>query len=80
MGDVEKKVRVSGEQQRPEPTLPTVNPATEKPETPKSALHPAVYVAYEHLSIDQDAMLTKTGHGSRSAAVPFFSTSGYLIP
>lgn len=45
MADAEKKVRVSGEQQRPaEPTLPTVNPAAEKSEPPKAALHPAVYV------------------------------------
>ena len=46
MADSEKKVRVSGEQQRPveASTLPTVNPATEKPEPPKQALHPAVYV------------------------------------
>ncbi|ETN46393.1 uncharacterized protein HMPREF1541_00577 [Cyphellophora europaea CBS 101466] len=45
MADVEKKVRVSGEQQRPsEPVLPTVNPSAEKSEPPKAALHPAVYV------------------------------------
>lgn len=46
MADSEKKVRVSGEQQRPVEMsmLPTVNPAAEKPEAPKAALHPAVYV------------------------------------
>lgn len=45
MSESEKKVRVSGEQPRPvEPVLPTVNPATEKTEPPKAALHPAVYV------------------------------------
>jgi hypothetical protein len=45
MADGEKKVRVSGEQQRPvEATLPMVNPVTEKLEPPKAALHPAVYV------------------------------------
>lgn len=43
-----EKERVSGEQERPaanEPVLPTVNPASEKPEPPKSDLHPAVYIA-----------------------------------
>lgn len=40
----DEKVRVSGEVARPEPTLPTVNPAAEKSEPPKPALHPAFYV------------------------------------
>ncbi|KAJ5888165.1 sugar phosphate/phosphate translocator [Penicillium taxi] len=39
-----EKARISGEIAR-EPTLPTVNPASEKQEAPKAALHPAVYVA-----------------------------------
>lgn len=37
------KARTSGEASR-EPTLPTVNPAVEKPEPQKPALHPAFYV------------------------------------
>ncbi|KAL2834950.1 triose-phosphate transporter family-domain-containing protein [Aspergillus cavernicola] len=41
----EEKVRTSGEVSRPEPTLPTVNPAAEKSEPPKATFHPAVYVA-----------------------------------
>jgi hypothetical protein len=41
----DEKTRSSGEVQRSEPTLPTVNPALEKPEPPKAALHPAFYVA-----------------------------------
>ncbi|KAJ5577655.1 sugar phosphate/phosphate translocator [Penicillium hispanicum] len=39
-----EKVRTSGEVVR-EQTLPTVNPASEKQEAPKAALHPAVYVS-----------------------------------
>ena len=49
MGDIEKKARLSGEQTRgsePATILPTVNVSTEKPEPPKSALHPAFYVVY----------------------------------
>jgi hypothetical protein len=42
----DEKTRSSGEVQRSEPVLPTVNPAVEKPEPPKAALHPAFYVAY----------------------------------
>lgn len=38
------KARTSGEGSRAEPTLPTVNPAVEKQEPPKPALHPAFYV------------------------------------
>lgn len=38
-----EKVRTSGEVSR-EPSLPTVNPAAEKQESPKAAFHPAVYV------------------------------------
>ena len=44
---MEEKARVSGEVPRAEPTgsiLPTVNPAAEKSEPPKPALHPAFYV------------------------------------
>ncbi|CAK3909691.1 sugar phosphate phosphate translocator [Lecanosticta acicola] len=43
-----EKERQSGEQERKassEPVLPTVNPATEKPEPPKASLHPAFYIA-----------------------------------
>ncbi|OJJ75959.1 hypothetical protein ASPBRDRAFT_192142 [Aspergillus brasiliensis CBS 101740] len=39
-----EKARTSGEVSRPEPTLPTVNPAVDKAEPPKAAFHPAVYV------------------------------------
>ncbi|PYH93643.1 TPT-domain-containing protein [Aspergillus ellipticus CBS 707.79] len=39
-----EKVRTSGEVSRPEPTLPTVNPAVDKVEPPKATFHPAVYV------------------------------------
>ncbi|KAB8259197.1 triose-phosphate transporter family-domain-containing protein [Aspergillus pseudonomiae] len=39
-----EKARTSGEVSRPEPTLPTVNPAAERAEPPKPAFHPAVYV------------------------------------
>ena len=39
-----EKVRTSGEVSRAEPSLPTVNPAAEKPEPPKASFHPAVYV------------------------------------
>jgi hypothetical protein len=49
MSDMEKKARLSGESPRvsePGNTLPTVNVATEKPEPPKAALHPSVYVMY----------------------------------
>ncbi len=44
----EEKVRTSGEGSRGEasPVLPTVNPAVEKPEPPKPALHPSLYVMY----------------------------------
>lgn len=47
MADVEKKVRLSGEQPRaaePATILPTVNPAAEKSAPPPPSLHPAVYV------------------------------------
>ena len=47
MADSEKKERLSGESPRhsePSTILPTVNVATEKPEPPKAALHPAAYV------------------------------------
>ncbi|KAK8922709.1 hypothetical protein VCV18_006768 [Metarhizium anisopliae] len=43
----EEKSRVSGEVPRAEsssPVLPTVNPAVEKPQPPKSVVHPAFYV------------------------------------
>ncbi|KAJ9621569.1 hypothetical protein H2203_007056 [Taxawa tesnikishii (nom. ined.)] len=43
-----EKERMSGEIERPEqsePMLPVVNPALEKPQPPKAALHPAVYIA-----------------------------------
>ncbi|KAL4962338.1 UDP-galactofuranose transporter [Aspergillus stella-maris] len=40
----EEKVRTSGEVSRPEPSLPTVNPAADKSEPPKPTFHPAVYV------------------------------------
>lgn len=42
-----EKERKSTEMDRPGsvPVLPTINPATEKPEEKKSALHPAVYIA-----------------------------------
>jgi hypothetical protein len=49
MNDMEKKARLSGESPRisePNNTLPIVNVATEKPEPPKAALHPSVYVMY----------------------------------
>nr|AKR71443.1 UDP-galactofuranose transporter [Aspergillus glaucus] len=39
-----EKARQSGEISRPEPTLPTVNPAVDKPEPPSPTFHPAVYV------------------------------------
>jgi hypothetical protein len=45
----DEKVRTSGELSRPDASasvLPTVNPALEKPEPPKSSLHPSVYVMY----------------------------------
>ncbi|EMR63254.1 hypothetical protein MGN70_012385 [Eutypa lata] len=44
----DEKTRVSGEVPRPEPkgpVLPTVNPEADKPQPPKAALHPALYVA-----------------------------------
>ncbi|KAK4946376.1 hypothetical protein LTR10_014574 [Elasticomyces elasticus] len=47
MADIEKKARLSGEQNRaaePTTTLPTVNVATEKTTAPTAALHPALYV------------------------------------
>ena len=45
-----EKERQSGEQERDgpsDPILPTVNPesVSEKPELPKSTVHPAVYIA-----------------------------------
>ncbi|KAH8424089.1 UDP-galactofuranose transporter [Aspergillus melleus] len=40
-----EKARTSGEVSRPEPALPTVNPAAEKSEPPKPTFHPAVYVS-----------------------------------
>jgi hypothetical protein len=52
MSDIEKKARLSGESPRasePNTTLPTVNAATEKPEPPEAALHPAFYVMYASL-------------------------------
>ncbi|GIJ87880.1 hypothetical protein Asppvi_006793 [Aspergillus pseudoviridinutans] len=45
MSNEGEKARVSGEVSRPEPTLPTVNPAVEKSEPPKPTFHPAVYVS-----------------------------------
>ncbi|BCS22176.1 UDP-galactofuranose transporter [Aspergillus puulaauensis] len=44
MSNAEEKARTSGETSRPEPSLPTVNPAAEKSEPPKATFHPAVYV------------------------------------
>jgi len=49
MSDMEKKARLSGEGpgvSEPRNILPTVNVGTEKPEPPKAALHPSVYVMY----------------------------------
>ncbi|KAK5116928.1 hypothetical protein LTR62_006649 [Meristemomyces frigidus] len=42
-----EKERVSGEQERQseQPVLPIVNPDVEKAQSPKAALHPAVYIA-----------------------------------
>ncbi|KAF7163875.1 hypothetical protein CNMCM5623_008592 [Aspergillus felis] len=45
MSNEGEKARVSGEVSRPEPTLPTVNPAVEKSEPPKPTFHPAIYVS-----------------------------------
>ncbi|PKX88522.1 UDP-galactofuranose transporter [Aspergillus novofumigatus IBT 16806] len=45
MSNEGEKARVSGEVSRPEPLLPTVNPAAEKSEPPKPTFHPAVYVS-----------------------------------
>lgn len=44
----EEKTRTSGEVPRTAESsiLPTVNPDAQKPEPPKSSIHPAVYVAY----------------------------------
>ena len=53
MSDMEKKARLSGESPRvsePSNILPTVNVATEKPEPPKAALHPSIYVMYAFYS------------------------------
>lgn len=36
---------MSGEVERPEPVLPTVNPGLEKPAPATSGMHPAVYIA-----------------------------------
>src|SRR5437763_14993733 len=61
MGDTEKKARLSGESPRisePNATLPTVGVATEKPEPPTAALHPAVYVMYASLGYKIKAKLT----------------------
>ncbi|EAW09839.1 UDP-galactofuranose transporter [Aspergillus clavatus NRRL 1] len=44
MSNEGEKVRTSGEVSRPEPTLPTVNPAVEKSEPSRPTFHPAVYV------------------------------------
>ncbi|KAI1105016.1 TPT-domain-containing protein [Jackrogersella minutella] len=44
----DEKIRTSGEVPRPEPKgpiLPTTNPEADKPQPPKPAIHPAVYVA-----------------------------------
>jgi hypothetical protein len=49
MSDMEKKARLSGDSPRasePSNILPTVNVAIEKPEPPKAALHPSVYIMY----------------------------------
>ncbi|GAO16270.1 uncharacterized protein UV8b_08208 [Ustilaginoidea virens] len=40
----DEKSRVSGDVPRPEPVLPTVNPQVDKPQPPKSSVHPALYV------------------------------------
>ncbi|KAI5363585.1 putative sugar phosphate transporter domain-containing protein [Septoria linicola] len=40
-----EKERQSGEQERPEDVLPTVNPDAEKSQPPKASLHPAFYIA-----------------------------------
>ena len=47
MSGMEEKQRLSGESPRneAESVLPTINPATEKPEPPKAALHPAFYIS-----------------------------------
>ena len=47
MSGTEEKQRLSGDSPRngeASQVLPTVNPATEKPEPPKAALHPAFYI------------------------------------
>ena len=48
MSSMDEKQRLSGESPRSNDSsstvLPTVNPATEKPEPPKAALHPAFYI------------------------------------
>ena len=50
----EEKVRVSGELSKPadSPILPTINPAAEKSEPPKSGgIHPALYVMFVNPTI-----------------------------
>ena len=49
MSAVEEKQRISGDAPRHDAgssssVLPTINPATEKPQPPKAALHPAFYI------------------------------------
>jgi hypothetical protein len=87
---MEKKARLSGESPRvsePSNTLPTVNIATEKPEPPKPALHPSVYVMYAALSLlllgvnMRMAKLTQiaTAPGFLFLPVSLFSTSTFWI-
>lgn len=65
----DEKVRSSGEMSRPEfnaPVLPTVNPAVDKTEPPKSSIHPAVYIAYvllDDICMKFNWLKKSTAHG-----------------
>ncbi|KAK6612020.1 DUF250 domain membrane protein [Botrytis cinerea] len=70
----EEKVRISGEISRSAdaPVLPTVNPAAEKSEPPKAAVHPAFYVISSVILFNKWILSTVGFH------FPIFLTSWHL--
>ncbi|KAF2233772.1 DUF250 domain membrane protein [Viridothelium virens] len=77
-----EKERTSGEIERPEqavPALPTVNPVTEKPESPKATFHPAVYIA-TWISLSSSVIIfNKWILDSAKFKFPVFLTTWHLL-
>ncbi|KAI9692800.1 MAG: hypothetical protein M1820_009348 [Bogoriella megaspora] len=76
-----EKERTSGEHERsdPSPVLPTVNPATEKPEPPQPRFHPAVYIT-TWISLSSSVIIfNKWILDSAKFHFPVFLTTWHLL-